>query len=415
MSGSPKYNSVALAAARRAQAEAERAARARRREEKRQRRLAAALQRTRRTAERRCASLASRYATLRAPAEAVGLGPDAATRTAAVEQIATQIVGATNHAELAVADRQLDRLEWQIDSLADAVGLRRVAEVSVGLKQLARQLEAIPRGERLQLDAPGGQAAENALRAATSSPGTQSREQLSSVGRKVTEHLERVRSAQAERAAAVRNAQAQIDDLGSRLEMLRADGRDLQIRLEGAEFAQDHLDRMRGLASGGHLDELSVTLPQVVETINRVEQSFDLTVDRVVERRRILGSIIAGLPGLGFGVIADSLTELPDGSVSLRAETLRGETLDVLVHDGENDPHEVLYAGSELESEEAAGGITGSTCGSLVELVGALNESVARDGYVTGAVQWDDGGPGPDTDGTGLTLPSIGPSVHGAR
>lgn len=415
MSGSPKYNSVTLAAARRAQAEAERAERARRREAKRQRRLAAALQRARTTAARRCSSLASRYATMREPAGAAGLGQEAAAQAASVEQVAAEIIAAANHPALVVASRRLDLLERQIEALSDAVSLRQEAAASARLAQLATRLEAIPRAERLHLDTSGAQAAEDALGTATSAADTQSVESVDNAARQVAEHLERVRSALAERAATVREAEFRIEELSSRLEALEADGRDLRVEVEGAKFAHDHLDRMRGLAADGRLDELSTLLPQVAEAIGRTEQKFDVAVDRIVERRRILASIVAGLPDMGFGVVADSLTEQPDGSVSVRAQTARGQTLDVLVHDGEVGPHEVLYSSSELDAEEAAGGITGATCGSLLEVVGALNERVGRDGYITGTVSWDDGGPGPNPGYTGVVLPSVAPPVRKAH
>jgi hypothetical protein len=415
MSGSPKYNSVALAAARRAQAEAERAERARRREERRQRRLAAALQRTRATAARRCAALASRYASLREPAEAAGFGRQATAEAAGAEQLAAEIAGAANHPALVVASRRLDLLERQVEALSDAIELRREAAASARLAQLTTRLETIPREERLQADSTGGQAAERALGTATSAPDAQTAESVDHAAREVAEHLERVRRARAERAAAVQEATFQIEELGSRLEAVETEGRDLRIDVEGANFAHDYLDRMRRLAADGRLDQLSTLLPQVTAAINRTEQSFDNAVERIVERRRILASILAGLPDLGFGVIPDSLTEQLDGSVSVRAETVRGQTLDVLVHDGENGPHEVLYSSSELVAEEAAGGITGSTCGSLLELAGALNARAGQDGYITGAISWEDGDPGPDPGRTGVHLPSATPEVRKTR
>src|SRR3954465_6811313 len=163
MSGSPKYNSVDLAAARRAQAAAERTQRARRREQQRQKHLVAAVQRTRATVARRCASLASRYAALSAPAGAAGLGREAAAQAVIVEQVAAEIAGAPNHPALEVASRRLDLLERQIEALSDTVSLRQEGAASARLAQLAARLETIPRVERLELDTSGGQAAEAAL------------------------------------------------------------------------------------------------------------------------------------------------------------------------------------------------------------------------------------------------------------
>ncbi|MFI5906479.1 hypothetical protein [Dactylosporangium sp. NPDC051541] len=416
MSGSPKYNSVDLAAARRAQAEAERAERARKREQQRQKRLAAAVQRTRATTTRRCAALASRYAALTGPATAAGLGAEAAAQAATVQQVAAEIAAAPNHPALAAANRRLDLLERQIEALSDAVSLRQEAAASARLAQLTTRLEAIPRAERLRLDTAGGQAAEAALGTAAEStqPAAEARsaETVERAARQVAEHLERVRAAKAERAAAIREAEFQIDELASRLDALEADGRDLHIEVEGARFAHDYLGRMRGLAADGRLDELAIMLGQVTAALGRTEQSFDDRVERIVERRRILASIVAGLPEMGFGVVAGSLSERPDGSVSVRAETTRGDALDVLVHDGEGSPHEVLYSSSDLAAEEAAGGITGSTCGSLLDLVGALNERAGQDGYVTGTVSWDDGDPGPGPRHTGATRPAAAPQTR---
>ncbi|WP_328322882.1 hypothetical protein OHA70_29200 [Kribbella sp. NBC_00382] len=406
MSGSPKYSSVALAAARRAQAAAERAQRARRREEELQRRLAAALQLTRTTTAARCASLASR---------AAGLGQEATEQMASVRQTAAEIAGASNQLALAAAGRRLDLLEWQIDALSDAIGLRQEAAASARLAQLAAQLGTIPRAERLHLDAAGGQAAERALDAVASAPGVPSGQSLDNAARRVAEHLGRVRSAQAERATVVRETELRIEELSSRLGVLEADGRDLSVKLEGAEFAHDYLDRLRKVVADGRLGELSTLLPQAVAAVDRTEQTFDEAVDRVIERRRILASVVAGLPDLGFGVIADSLVEQPDGSVSVRAQTVRGQTLDVLVHDGEDGPHEVLYSSSELEYEETAGGITGATCGSLVDLAGALNDRAGQAGYITGKVSWDDGGPDPDSGSTSIVRPSVAGSTRNAR
>jgi hypothetical protein len=415
MSGSPKYNSVALAAARRAQAEAERAERARRREQKRQRRLAQALQKTRAGVARRCASLAARHASLRGPAAAAGLGGEAATQEKTVAQVAADISGAADHPALAVASRRLDLLEQHIETLGDAVSLRQEAAASARLAQLSARLEAIPRGERLRVDASGSQAAEVAMGDAGPAGDSVSSESVDTAARKVAEHLQRIRQAQADRAARAREADARTDELEAKLDALEADGRDLGVEVDGAAFAREYLERMRRFAAEGRFDELSTLSVQVADAIGRTEQKFDDAVERIVERRRFMASIVAGLRDMEFDVIEGSLVEQADGSVSVRAQTAHGQAVDVLVQDGEATPHEVLYSSPELAAEENAGSVNGSTCGSVVELAEALNERAGRDGYLTGAVTWDDGGPGPDEGRTAVNLPSAAPRVRRAH
>jgi hypothetical protein len=398
MSGSPKYNTVSSSEQRRRQAEQARRERERQRREQERQRQAAALEEARRQALRRATELAERVTALRREGAAAGLagvGATAGTRLAEAQDAVRRAGTPKKMAAAALAVEQCERTlvtaRHEIEAHRRQVAGERVAAV-------ARQLAEVPAEVRTRWDPVGADEAEQLLtvarRYADKAP-AESDPRAAAAADAVREHLDRVLGLRAEHESRVAAADRAVAEVRARLATLRADAEQTRVPLLDGPEAEQRLAALTEAVRAGDADRVLAGLPELGRVLDRAEARLDAHIDRVVERRELLNSIIRALPEAGFAVDRESYQQRADGAMELRADSPAGQQFAVLLRDGGTGGTEVLYTTDTMAGAVVAGPAAGGACGSLLGVIEQLSAEARRDGFEPGTVHWDD-----DEDGS---------------
>ncbi|MEV6926128.1 hypothetical protein AB0M46_16750, partial [Dactylosporangium sp. NPDC051485] len=155
------------------------------------------------------------------------------------------------------------------------------------------------------------------------------------------------------------------------------------------EDARQAVEGLQAAARRGELEAVRAAAGPLHGALEAAERGLDDLCDRIVERREVLQSIVAALPGTGFQVDPASYREGADGALELRAYGHAGQAFAVLVRDNPDARTEVLYTTDAMAGEVAAGE-PGRSCAPLLDIIERLSEETRGDGFEPGAVRWDD-------------------------
>ncbi|GAA4451198.1 hypothetical protein [Phytohabitans houttuyneae] len=406
MSRSPKYSLARSIAERLERAAQQRAERQRRRREEaeRQQRVAVAAARDRATV--RCTVLVSRRAAL---AEQTGVPTEelAAELTAASAAIA----GASSLGALHAEERRLDAIERRLVE-ARALAARDRQYAGDRLTETRRALGEVDPAVRQRFDRTGALEVSRLLAAVEATPAPAQADELARVA---GEHLHEVLTARARYEQQRREANALLDELEVQLRGLADDARAADVRLKDGERLTASLELLRAELAEERPEEVLRLGRILAQRLRTAEEELDLTIDRISERRDVLRSLVQAMPGVGFAVVASSVREASDGTITVQAQRHGGEQLVVRVEDTGEDEHRVLYTTDTMVRQEATGTLgEGAVCTSLVEVIEKLQASARTQGFDMGRVTWEGAGDRqPPSQGGAVALPP--PARQGLR
>ena len=392
MSGSPKYQAVRSGEQRRQRAEQERKERERRRREEERKRKEEALRRAVVAATDRVSEAGNRLEALRKEAVAAGLE---GRLDALVRELATtrrSVASADTEKALRKAGAGIDRADRGLADLRFQLNQHKQQQAADRFALVVDLLCTVPADVRARFDRSGHDKVDEQLtrvrRQVASDPAgaTKRADALSTL---VREHLDRVLARRSEHEARVANATSIVDDIGDRLAVLEAETAQLRVPLPAGQAARQALAGLQDALRRGDLDAVHAGAAPARERVADAERELDGLIDRIVERRQVLESIISALPDTGFQVDQGSFHEAADGALELRAYSNSGQAFAVLVRDNAEAQTEVLYTTDAMDGEVAAGS-AGRSCGPLLEIIDRLSDEARSDGFVPGAVRWDD-------------------------
>jgi hypothetical protein len=414
MSGSPKYNAVRSGEQRRRQAERERKERERRRQEKQRKERQAALEKARKAALSRVTEVTRRRAALGPDTAATGLTELTDALAAALRLTEKAIRNAPDLDAVAKATNDLDRCERSLVDLRHQIAARQQGAAVERVEAVAQLLADVPAEARAHFDRAGSDEVEELLsraRRQVSSDPNGAVKRCDAAAEAVREHLDRVLARRAAYEARVARATDLLGDAASRLAHLEADATQARTPLPGGVEAGHAITELSAALRRGEVDRVLDALPHAVSQVDRAEQALDELIDRIVERRELLRSIINALPDAGFEVDRNSFHEGPDGALELRAHGGDGQEFAVLVREGTESQTEVLYT-TDTMAHAVVAGTGGQPCPALLEVIDRLNAEARQDGFETGAVRWDDDDQPPP--GGAVPLPQPGKATRRA-
>lgn len=392
MSGSPKYHTVASGEVRRRQAEEARRRREEQRREKERQREAAALERARQEALNRAEEVARRSAALRGEATAAGLTDDHAL-TARLDRARDEIRAAADRAAVGRAAGVADEVERSLVDLRQRIDAHQRQQARERVEAVAAQLAEIPADVRERYDRAGAdECAEligTARRYAGKAP-AKSDLRVDTAAQAVREHLDKVLTRRAEDAARVARAREAAEEVYHRFAELRSDAEQARVPLPDDAGISERLREVAAAVQQGDADRVLAALPEVTRLVDQAEAALDGHIDRVLERRELLNSIIRALPEAGFAVDRDSFVQRDDGAMELRAGSTDGQHFAVLLRPGADNATEVLYSTDTMHEAVVTGGGKAGECGSLLSVIKQLSEETRRQGFEPGTVHWDD-------------------------
>ncbi|NBE84907.1 hypothetical protein [Micromonospora rubida] len=386
MSGSPKYTTVALDAARQAQVEAARRRREeerrRRREEARRRRLDAGIA----AATARRDALTARLRHLADTARALPQGTEV---TAEVARLAA-LPQPADEAGLARAGGELRRAERRADALTAAVA----GELT--RREHGRALDLIlePLGElvdRERLD-PAGHRSVAALRAEAQDRTGDARrfaETHQRLGAAVGAHLETVRDRQGQ----LLRLATETDELAGRLAVVLTDAEAAGVAVTGAAELRAEVADLRGERDAGNLSRWEHRADGLRRRVEAVTADVDARLDQLERMAVIVEAASAALPAAGLRVVPGSLAER-DATVVFLAQRADGSAIELTVHadDGRGDRLEYRSDGIDTVVETSPDGGT-SRCDLTEELLERFHVELDRQGVTADGLHWE-GKPG---------------------
>lgn len=381
MSGSPKYTTVALDAARRAQVEATRRRREeerrRRREEARRRRLAAGIA----TATARGEALAAR---LRHLADTSRGLPQNAEVTAEAARVAA-LPRPTDEAGLARTGAELRRAERRADALTTAVaGELTRREHGRALDLVLEPLRELVDGERLD---PAGHRAVAAL-------GAQARERSGDprrfaethrrLGEAVGAHLETVRDRQGQLARLA----TETDELAGRLAVVLTDAEAAGVAVTGTAELRAEVTALRG-EGDADLSRRERRLAELRRRVEAVTADVDARLDQLERMAVIVEAASAALPAAGLRVVPGSLAER-DASVVFLAQRADGSAIELTVHAGDDQGDRLEYRSDGVDTVvETSPDGTVSRCDLTEELLERFHTQLDRQGVTADGLHWE--------------------------
>ncbi|SNY69533.1 hypothetical protein [Paractinoplanes atraurantiacus] len=392
MSGSPKYQTVSSGEIRRRQAEQARKRREEQRKEKERQRLAAALERARALALSRAEDVAERVAALSREAATAGLAGDQAAENR-LEQARERIRSATDRAAVGAAAGIAEEVERSLVGLRQRIDDHQREQAQERVEAVAAQLTEIPADVRARYDRGGAEECEELLDTARRYAGkapAKSDARAETAAQAVREHLDKVLARRAEEQARTTAAREAAEEVYHRFAELRADAEQARVPLPDSDGINARLSDMATAVRQGDAGRVLAALPELTGLVDRAEAALDGHIDRVIERRELLNSIIQALPEAGFSVDRNSFVQREDGAMELRAGSTDGQQFAVLLRDGAGNATEVLYSTDTMHEAVAAGTGKAGECGSLLSVINRLSERTRSEGFEPGTVQWDD-------------------------
>ncbi|MFG1917491.1 hypothetical protein [Micromonospora sp. NPDC048898] len=386
MSGSPKYTTVALDAARRAQLEAARRRREeerrRRREEQRQRRLAEGI----RAADVRRDALTARLGELVDSSRGL---PQHAEVTAANNQV-VGLRRPTDEAGLSRFGRELRGAERRADDLTVAVSRELTRQEQSRAVDLAvAPLRALADGQQFD---PVGHRAITALvdetrRRAGDAQGFADLHLR--LGEAVGAHLETVRDRQAQ----LRRLATETDELSTHLVDALADAAAAGVQVAEESALRAELSGLRHEAASGNVDRWEQHVAGLRDRVEAVTAATDERLDQLDRMALIVEAASAALPAAGLRVVPNSLAERPDAVVFV-AERADGSPVEMTVYAGDTDGTRLEYrtAGSDIVVENAVDGVV-SRCDLTEDLLERFHAELADQGVAADGLHWE-GKPG---------------------
>jgi hypothetical protein len=392
MSGSPKYHTVSSGEVRRRQAEEARRRREEQRREKERQRQAAALERSRQDALNRAEEVARRADELRRQATAFGLTDDQGL-AARLDRARNEIRAAADRAAVGQASGATDEVERSLVDLRQRIDAHQRQQAEERVEAVAAQLAEIPAEVRQRYDRAGADECDELIGTARRYAGkapTKSDLRVDAAAQAVREHLDKVLAGRAENAARVAQARDAAEEIYHRFTELRADADQARVPLPDDAGISERLREVATAVEQGDADRVLAGLPEITRRLDRAEAALDGHIDRVIERRELLNSIIRALPEAGFAVDRDSFLQRDDGTLELRAGATDGQQFAVLLRDGADNATEVLYSTDTMQEAVVSGDGKSNECGSLLSVIKQLSEETRRQGFEPGAVHWDD-------------------------
>ncbi|GAA0460241.1 hypothetical protein Ade02nite_14460 [Paractinoplanes deccanensis] len=392
MSGSPKYHTVSSGEIRRRQAEEARRRREEQRREKERQRQAAALERAREAALARADEVARRVAAVRQEASRAGLAGDHVAENR-LERAREEIRSAADRAAVGAAATVAEQVERSLVDLRQRIDAHQREQAQARVEAVAAQLAELPAGVRERYDRGGAEECDELIATARRYAGkapAKSDVRVETAAQAVREHLDRVLARRAEDVARTTAAREAAEEVYHRFAELRADAEQARVPLPDEDGINARLRDVVTAVQQGDAARVLGALPELTRLVDRAEAALDGHIDRVIERRELLNSIISALPEAGFTVDRESFTQREDGAMALRAGSADGQQFAVLLRDGADNATEVLYTTDTMQEAAVTGDGKAGECGSLLSVIDRIGEQTRRQGFEPGTVRWDD-------------------------
>jgi hypothetical protein len=384
---------IALGDQRRQEEARQRVLREQHRSEVAQRRSAQALAEAKAEARRRLEPITQRFSGYRAKASDAGI-PVPADLTEQVAALPRAIADATERQAVVRLARTMATLNYTIAEREGRIAADRLQMIGARLDAVEASMTVVPADTRLRLDRQGHEEAVELLRRARSLAPTDpaaALQRAEAAATVIREHLSVVIARKSEEDEKEDRARSLIREAQARLDRLDVDARAAGLPAPSRSEADQELAQQRAALVRGTPALVEAAAPRLSSLITRLEQDLDQAIGRLAARRELMASIVTALPAAGYAVSQDSIVESADGALGLRAFSLAGNGLSVLVQEGTDHAPLVLYGTDELTAEVADGTAEGRACPPLLEVIEQLGTEIRRAGFVPSDITWDDG------------------------
>lgn len=393
MSGSPKYQPIALGEQRRREEARQRELRERQRREEVQRRRTHALAEAKAEARRRLQPITQRLSGYQVKASEAGI-PAPADLAEQVADLSKAIAGATDRQAVVRLARTMTTLSYAIAEREGRIAADRLQMIAARIDAVEASMTVVAAVTRLRLDRQGHEEAAELLQRArrlalTDPAGALKRAEAAATV--IREHLGIVIARKSEEDEREDRARNLIREAQARLDRLDVDARAAGVPAPSRTEADHELAQQRAALVRGTPHLVEGAAPQLATLISQLEQELDQSIGRLAARRDLMASIVTALPAAGYAVSPESIVESADGALGLRAFSLAGDGLSVLVQEGTDHAPLVLYGTDELTAEVTNVPAKATACPPLLEVIEQLGTEIRRAGFVPGDVSWDDG------------------------